>query len=622
MKEKKLLIIIIILVLVIVLAVGGMIAAYAFTDFLKTDKQLFLKYISKNEELIEQFNDAELENYIKKQDSTAYSNEGKITLNTSGASTDKTLNMIKNASVTFNGGTDSTNNYRYQNININYSDTEKVNAEYIQLQDHYGLKINDVTNKYLAVENNNLKEWATKMRIDEEVVKNIPNKLDLKVLKNIFTKEEIKQIKTKYLKVIEPELTDKMFSQDKENDSNVYILTLTKNDLTNIASKILTTLKDDEMIMSKIRHIMLIDAGISEEAINDAIKELKAGIQEKIDDLNNENNIVTSENASTNVEYNVNIKIFVQKGKLQKTEISTSNTSDKLTITNIKNGMQIEVIEDDTNIPIVMAMQKIKNTEGLTYSMVTSEASKQLMSVSMKYNGLNTEQVQQKIEVNFDAGDILTSVEETQNQGDVNNSLTDEPTNSSTDSLTTNSATDSANRSITLIYENTKKFENNLQKQNVTTSDMIILNTAPNIESISNLLTKVWERFLQVNTERLMKAMNTSQNSSEIPEQSTNTETNPTDSTNNNTNDINNTNTINDGNTNSIENTNNTNTDFSNLAGNTNTENSIDNTNSSIENNSTNTDTNSVTSNTNNIMPDTNNNTNTYPANVTHQTTN
>lgn len=618
MKERKLLIIIIVLAIVIILGIGGMVAAFMFTDILKTDKQLFLKYIAKNEELIEQFDDKDLENYIKKQDSNAYSNEGKITFNISGESTDQALNMLKNANITFKGGTDNTNSYKYQNIDVNYSDTEKISAEYIQMQDHYGLKINDVTNKFIAVQNNNLKEWATKMGLSQEMVQYIPDKLDFNInsLENLFSDAEIEQIKNKYMKIIEPELTDEMFLKNKENDSTIYMLTLTDAKLKTVSSKILTTLKDDELIISKIKQVMLSNQTITEQSVNEYIEQFKQELQKEIDDLNDVN-------GTTNIKENVNVKVYVKKGNLEKTEVSISNKTNKLTIKNIKNGIQVEIIGEDSNESKVFAMEKIKNSEGLTYNIVTSEAGKQVASVSMKYSGLNTEQVQEKVEVNCDMSNVLTSVHPTiaepQNQGTISNSST---TNNSLDSSPDNSAINLANENITLMYENSKKFDNNLQKQNITTSDMIVLNTAPNIESISNLLTKVWERFLQVNTEHLTKAMSGNLQNNKA-ETWNNTSTEGADETNTNantTNDTNTSNTMNNIDTNSSSNTmtnstdNNTNTNVEN----NNDINFIDNTN--IQNNNTNTDANGITSMENNMAANTN--TNNYGENVTHQTTN
>ena len=54
--------------------------AYFFTDYLKSDKEAFFKYILKNEELIDNLKDEDFSKYIEKQKNTAYSNNGEITI--------------------------------------------------------------------------------------------------------------------------------------------------------------------------------------------------------------------------------------------------------------------------------------------------------------------------------------------------------------------------------------------------------------------------------------------------------------------------------------------------------------------------------------------------------------
>lgn len=55
MKGKKILVTVIIIVLILILAVGGVAFAYMKTDFLKTDKQLFVKNIAEVRRNIKEF---------------------------------------------------------------------------------------------------------------------------------------------------------------------------------------------------------------------------------------------------------------------------------------------------------------------------------------------------------------------------------------------------------------------------------------------------------------------------------------------------------------------------------------------------------------------------------------
>ena len=81
MKGKKILIITIIIVLIIALIIVGAVLAYKTTDVLKTDEQLFYKYMADIGIKVSNIGSEELDAYIEKMRTTPYANESKLTVN-------------------------------------------------------------------------------------------------------------------------------------------------------------------------------------------------------------------------------------------------------------------------------------------------------------------------------------------------------------------------------------------------------------------------------------------------------------------------------------------------------------------------------------------------------------
>ena len=75
MKKKVNVIIIVFIILLIALAGTGL-CIYFFTDTFKSEKQLFLEYISESKEIAELIKDEDLIKYQEKQKEMPYTNDG------------------------------------------------------------------------------------------------------------------------------------------------------------------------------------------------------------------------------------------------------------------------------------------------------------------------------------------------------------------------------------------------------------------------------------------------------------------------------------------------------------------------------------------------------------------
>ena len=320
MKKRYLIMIIIAIVLVICLG-AGLAFAYFATDLFKSNKQIFSKYFSKNNEILELLNDPDLKAYAEKQKQNAYTSEGSIKTNVTfpDSSQKQIADALQNCNITFNGKTDIANNYMYSNIKANYSQAQSLNIQLYRNNDIYALKIDDVLAKFLGVENNNLKELAGKLGLPQEQIASIPNKIDLNEVQslNVFTNDEISQLKDKYFKIVTDNLKDDMFSKEKSNEYSVYTLSINNEQFKNISTKLMETLKNDDLLKNKIREFCSTKLGLSNENINQLIESYEKAIQLELDDLNNTNNDTNpltagTDSSTSNNLSNSNEKVFIK----------------------------------------------------------------------------------------------------------------------------------------------------------------------------------------------------------------------------------------------------------------------------------------------------------------------
>ena len=118
--------------------------------------------------------------------------------------------------------------------------------------DFYGIQTDDVSEKYVTIENNNLKELAEKLGMDSS---DIPDKIEfsqeMQTLE--YTPEERETVKEKYLNVLNTELKEEQFqSQKNEDGTNQYTLTLQYSEFKNLIVALLKELQNDDITLGKL----------------------------------------------------------------------------------------------------------------------------------------------------------------------------------------------------------------------------------------------------------------------------------------------------------------------------------------------------------------------------------
>lgn len=249
MKEVIGKIILAVLVLAILLGIG--IYIYSESDFLKNDKQLFYKYaIDKNIDAISKINIKPYEKLIK-TDEKGYEFSGEFKFDT----LNNELNLENDVMLKVNSNSDTKSNKSSASYVVKFGEENLLEVNYLRNDEKYGLKSNEITNeKYVVVENNNLKEVATKLGITN--MSHIPDKIEsITYNKEKIDTNKIEEIKEKYIKVINNQISNNNFTSEKNvnlsiGEENIlatkYSLNITELELYNIIYNLLDNLKDDK----------------------------------------------------------------------------------------------------------------------------------------------------------------------------------------------------------------------------------------------------------------------------------------------------------------------------------------------------------------------------------------
>lgn len=291
-KSKKIVITLIVVLLIVLIGIGGAFTyAYLATDLLKSDKELFFKYLSQISAEENGFIDANIAKFQEKKKQNIYENSGDFTFtaeipeeieDTEG----KVFDKVNELSIKFSGKSNGISRKSEQSIEIDYGNDVIFPVNYRQDGDIFGLQTKYVGSKYIAIENNNLKDLAQKLGMDDL---DIQDKIELEeqVQDFKFTPEELEQIKQTYGSVLDEQLTKENFSRVQTTEGVEYTLTLSGEQTKNLVIKLLETLKQDKMLINKINKDMEKKIIESSEYITDASVTVinEESIQSMIDEI-------------------------------------------------------------------------------------------------------------------------------------------------------------------------------------------------------------------------------------------------------------------------------------------------------------------------------------------------
>ena len=324
-KNKTRFIIITLLLVLIVLA-----TLYFLTDVFKSEKQIFFKYLSKNVEYLDAFLESEEKEEIVKN---AFQIEGD-------------LEILDKSDYTFDLNVDVKNdtnaNRSSADFTVSYMKQDMFNMQYLRNNDIHALNIDKITEQYLGVENNNLKDFFEKFGMDTT---NIPDKIQAVDYNKLYEKynEKLDQMKSKYILIVYGNLRSDQFLSEKSVSINIddatytadkYSLKMTEAEIYDLYQKIYETLYNDQENLQLIVDIAN-EANVSEEYTIESVKKLLEDNNKQIKEDIETKNL----NDST-----ISFNIYYAENSILKTEMQHSDGDIiALTFLNSENSKDIIV---------------------------------------------------------------------------------------------------------------------------------------------------------------------------------------------------------------------------------------------------------------------------------------
>jgi len=334
-RKKGIIIAVVIVAVVILLAVAGVLT-FMFTDLFKSDKVLFWKYAGK-ELMVQMPENTQLQDVEKMKKQSPYT----VKSNVGVSSTDENINkVLETISVNIESQTDKTNNYSYTNAQIGFGNTKLLNVEYVNDDDIYALKSDEIVTVYLGVRNENLKVLFQKLGLTD--VSGIPDEItpiDFEEILEI-SEEEKEHIKQTYTDIIINNISDDSYSKqtgaviEKDGisyDTTSYRLDLAGSQIMDLLVNVLSTLQTDSITLNLLATKAKL---ISEENEDITIEDINSMIDDILEDVQE-------------IEFpDISFVVYSYKGDTIATEILIKNEQ-KMTIYNEKSNIKM-VVEDLT----------------------------------------------------------------------------------------------------------------------------------------------------------------------------------------------------------------------------------------------------------------------------------
>lgn len=289
-RGNKVLIIVFIALILIAISGGAFAYAYLYTDIFKAEQELFTKYLLQNVGEIKQtlsftgINETEeklKQSKYEESMSISYTEAGKVQ---------------PNGVTTVNIQNDPINKKMYSILSLATQNPEEtLRLEYMNENDAYSLRFTNAVQQFLTVKNSNLKQFATNLGMDAEIVEQIPDSIDFEKFsleKVKLTDDEKNAELIKYTSLLYNNISKEKYTKSKDVvitlngktiTTNAYILTLNMQDIKNLEIQLLETLKQDEIVLSKLEVLDEMLQEYSEKSIKQWFIEV---IQEAINNLN------------------------------------------------------------------------------------------------------------------------------------------------------------------------------------------------------------------------------------------------------------------------------------------------------------------------------------------------
>lgn len=414
MKKNKIFIIVIIVILIILGTIAGIM--YLKTDFLKSDEVLFYKYLSKvnfiNTDVSQRYKT--MSDKIKNSN---YSSSGNINCSVTQNDTSTNVANIQEIFATkYNILQNQNLKQTYADITLSSSNQNIATLRYLKDNNTYAIKADNVVNKYLALENTKLKEFASKIGIEDvsKIPEQLPNESVDEVLK--IDDATFNEIKNNYANIIKGKINKNNFNKIKNSNGTITLeLSLSEKQSKEIEKAILEQVKNDDKVLN-----LIIDK-MKKIGFEFNIDSMKTSIQENIDEITNGNyseekgffKLAVTENNKDTIKIDLTTTLYE--------EADTQTTINNQIESNTKKVYNISVDLSDKNKITIITKENEKSNKiviGFGYNNNSITIALELIELDESYNEKNTKAMLQYQINNYNTEDITQNAIITVNNED------------------------------------------------------------------------------------------------------------------------------------------------------------------------------------------------------------
>ena len=252
-KKKGIIIAIVVILIVVLLAIAGIIV-YAKTDLFKSNKSLFWKYAGAQIEEVKKISPEQIANIEKAKNEKPYTTSGELTFDSDNTEASKILNKIK---VGTEGQADPTDSYNHTYTKLDYDGKKLFDFHYINSDNIFALKAEEIITVYLGFKNENLNVLAQKLGIPSS---DVPDELPIVANSELFnlSENQLSYISETYKDLIVKNIPNENYSKQTSAVINVdnssykttsYRLDLSAKELSTITKEVLTKMKTDSVVL-------------------------------------------------------------------------------------------------------------------------------------------------------------------------------------------------------------------------------------------------------------------------------------------------------------------------------------------------------------------------------------
>ena len=429
MKKKIPLIILAIIIITSIIAIY----LYCCTDLFKTPQEQFWSSLSKASKITGDKTYSEALNEIRNLKEKSYTLKGDAKFNISSTEEDEEVQKIADAfskiQISYDMNVVGKKNKEKGILNFGFDNKQVLSVDYLRDNDLFGIKIGEVYDKYISIENKNLKQLAEKYEIDST---EIPDKIEFIDMHDLYdiSEEEIQHINDLIVGTLKNEIPEECYSVNENVETDIlgekaktkeYKIELSAKQIDDIAIKLLENAKRDEVILNLIvnkynKVSMNTLAGKEKITKDDWIREIEESIKEiqeepskegvivsnfyakdkaKIDISTSKNNIMNIELQKAGKETVINIGIYFDDETASDTKTEKMRINGKVKInqtSNEKSNANIETQIETEDLKFGMNMNyEIEFSEKISIESFTAEN-------SINLNNITTEEFEKEIE--------------------------------------------------------------------------------------------------------------------------------------------------------------------------------------------------------------------------------